>query len=113
MSEQNVDRDAYASRNTKPGRGFRVSAEQCASCIFGPNSAIAGRPARMRDLARQWAKRDCHQVCHAFGSGDDDELDGEDVACRGWWDTQTSQNARIAERLGCVSFEPLPKGEPA
>ena len=63
----------------------------------------------MRQLQADWARRDTHQTCHAFGTVNDGQVLGEDVVCRGWWDTQTSNGARIAERLGIVSFEEQPE----
>jgi hypothetical protein len=100
--------------------GFRVAATQCESCIFGPNSAIKDRPERMRDLAASWRANDTFQICHAFGVGDFDDdgnemLDGEEVVCRGFYDTQPPcQMQRIAERLQAITgtqiihFVPLP-----
>lgn len=92
-----------------PEVGFRVAAEQCATCIFGPNSAIKDRPERMRDLVDEWRKNDGFQICHAFGIGETDDdgnetLIGEEVACRGFFDTQPAcQIERIAGRLEAIT----------
>ncbi len=104
--------------------GLKVAATRCVSCIFGPNSPIKDRPARMRDLKRIWRLRDTHQICHHHGiEGDSEEydpddegaasaitpLDGEDVVCRGFYDTQPwGQMLRIADRLGCIVFVSQP-----
>lgn len=92
---------------------LKVCSVQCGSCIFGPNSAIAGRPERMRELERAWKREDTHQICHHFGVGEggDEALSGEDVVCRGFYDTQfirkgTGQMLRIAERLGAIFGKP-------
>ena len=72
-------------------RPFKIAAERCATCIFGENSPVG--PARMRDLHEAWGEHG-HQICHQFGTGPmpDDEnpedMDGEDVCCRGFFETQ-------------------------
>lgn len=94
---------------------LKIAKTRCGSCIFGPNSAIKGRPARMRQLQREWRAADAHQICHAFGVGETDDdgheyLEGEDVVCRGFYDTQPpSQMMRIAERINCIEFVEQPK----
>lgn len=94
--------------------GLKVASKMCGSCIFGPNSAIKGRPERMRDLAEQWRRHDTFQVCHHAGTeGEDDDgnpvLDGEAIVCRGFYDTQPpSQMIRIAQRLNCIEFVDVP-----
>lgn len=69
----------------------------------------------MRELAKEWERQDTHQICHHFGSGgDDDALEGENVVCRGFYETQflekgTGQLLRIAARLNLIEFvEPPP-----
>jgi len=105
--------------------GLKVAAARCSTCIFGPNSPIKDRPARMRELKRFWRLHDSHQVCHKFaieGYEDGDEpldedappasINGEEVVCRGFYDTQTwGQMLRIADRLGCIVFVPQPAAD--
>jgi hypothetical protein len=95
---------------------IRVMARMCSTCVFGTNAPI--RPGRMRDLEQQWQAKDCHQVCHHAGTGDEEEgFSGEDIVCHGFLRNVflrhgTGQLLRIAERTsgGFNYVEPPPLG---
>ncbi len=80
----------------RPQFPAKVCETRCASCIFGPNSPL--RRTRFAELAKRWAKmRGGHQSCHQYGTTEG----GEDVCCRGFWDTQVTDEVREA----CVAAE--------
>jgi hypothetical protein len=100
----------------------KVARERRATCIFGPNSPLSA--ARMREVTRSWAGGNGHQICHHFGSGEagsrpgDEDFEGEDVWCRGFYDTQTPESVkelmRDFESVGLVRLvgEPPKDNEP-
>lgn len=96
---------------------FKIAAERCENCLFGRDRIVDGK--RMKQVLDECRRRDAHFICHKFavGSfGEDDELveiDGVDVCCRGFYDTQPpTQLIRIAERVNCIEFVPLPDDGP-
>lgn len=102
---------------TEPSPLLIVQAQQCSTCVFGPNSPIS--PERFRDLREQWERRggETYQVCHQTATwtpGEDDEdappLEEQRV-CRGFYDEMYVRRGvpvaaiQIAERLGLLGFE--------
>jgi hypothetical protein len=83
--------------------GFEVCEKQCDQCLFSPNRIVPKK--RMAEILRNCRRDDKHFICHK-GS-----IAGRDVCCRGFYDTQTSQLMRIAQRLGMVKFVPIPQKE--
>jgi hypothetical protein len=84
--------------------GFKVCAERCDQCLFSKQAIVDN--ARRRQVLADCARRDTHFVCHKHGVGDDEELHGEDVCCRGFYDRDpmATNLMRIAARLGVVEF---------
>jgi hypothetical protein len=87
---------------------FKVCATRCDQCLFS-REAIVGN-ARRRDVLEQCARNDSHFICHKHGVGSEDELDGEDVCCRGFYDRNPGATnlMRIAGRLNMVEFVEFP-----
>lgn len=54
--------------------------------------------ARAREILSECKQKDIHFVCHKATIAE------KDVCCRSFYDTQTSQMVRIAQRLGMVRF---------
>ncbi len=84
----------------------KVCEERCSTCVFGVNSPISAE--RMRELADGWKKRG-HQICHHHGVVGH----GEDVWCRGFWETQiTDVLQALFIAMGYVVFVPCDPEEP-
>jgi hypothetical protein len=82
---------------------FEVCAEKCDQCLFSKNRIV--RPGRMQEILKDCAKKDTHFVCHKAS------IAGRDTCCKGFYDTQTSQLMRIAQRLKMVKFVDPTTGE--
>lgn len=80
---------------------FRVMQERCDQCLFSPDKIVSN--ARRAELLRECKSRDCHFICHKASLAG-----GQDVCCRGFYDTQSTNLIRIAGRLGCIEFVPVP-----
>jgi len=78
---------------------FKVMAERCNECLFGPNKIVSN--ARRAEILRQLTAEDGFFICHKA------TIAGCKVACRGDWDQRAcGQMGRIAGRLDAVSFVP-------
>lgn len=75
---------------------LKVADKKCSQCLFSKDRIV--RPGRVQDIIEQCRKNDSHFICHK-GS-----IAGVDVVCRGFYDTQTSQVIRVAQRLNAVEF---------
>jgi hypothetical protein len=80
--------------------GFEVCEKQCDQCLFSPNRIVS--KARMAQIVRDCRKQDRHFQCHKAS------IAGRDVCCKGFYDTQTSQLMRIAQRVNAVKLVPIP-----
>ena len=79
---------------------FKVYAERCDQCLFSPDKIVSD--ARRREVLAECRRRDSHFVCHKAS------ILRQDICCRGFYDASTSSLIRIAGRLGCIEFVPLP-----
>lgn len=88
--------------------GFKVCAERCDQCLFSKTPIVSN--ARRRQVLDDCARRDTHFICHKHGHGSEDELHGQDVCCRGFYDADPGRTnlMRIAGRLGAIEFVPFP-----
>lgn len=84
---------------------FEVCEEKCSQCLFSPDRVVDAE--RMKSILANCQKRDIHFVCHKAS------IAGKDMCCRGFYDTQTAQSIRFAQRLGIVAFVPVPEGDAA
>jgi hypothetical protein len=84
---------------------FQVCEGKCDQCLFTKDRIVSA--ARMRNILQGCRQQDIHFVCHKAS------IAGRDVCCRGFYDTQTSQMIRIAERLNMVEFVDPATGRPA
>ena len=87
---------------------FKVCAERCDACLFSKDTIVSNQ--RRRELLVECARRDTHFVCHKHGCGTTEDLHGENVCCRGFYDANphSSNLMRIAHHLGAVQFVPFP-----
>lgn len=74
---------------------LKVCEKKCDQCLFSKDRIV--RPGRVADIISQCRAKDTHFICHK----------SDDVVCRGFYDTQTSQLIRIAQRLRMVEFVPV------
>lgn len=96
MSRHNVFRD---------GR-VHVCAEMCETCIFHPGNLMRLRSGRVRQMVDEATRDDSTIVCHAT-------LDGDNAACRGFFDRFPTTSLQIAERLGFIDFIDPPRKDHA
>lgn len=71
---------------------MKVAEQRCNQCLFGPNKIVSER--RKREVLRQCERQDAHFVCHK----------SDDICCRGFYDTHTSNLIRIMQRLNGIEF---------
>jgi len=75
---------------------FKVKGQRCNECLFSKNAIVSDE--RRKDILNDCRKDDNHFICHKA------TIEGKEICCRGFYDTQTSQMIRIAQRLNVVEF---------
>ncbi len=75
---------------------MKVKKERCNQCLFSKNAVVSNR--RKKDILNGCRKNDSYFICHKA------TIEGEDICCKGFYDTQTSNLIRIMQRLGAVEF---------
>ena len=75
---------------------FKVEKECCGQCLFGKDKIVSNK--RRKDILNDCRKNDSHFICHKA------TIEGKDVCCKGFYDSQTSNMIRISQRLGMVKF---------
>jgi len=75
---------------------MKVKKERCNQCLFSKNAIVSNR--RKKDILNGCRKNDSYFICHKA------TIEGEDICCKGFYDTQTSNLIRIMQRLGAVEF---------
>jgi len=75
---------------------FKVKEECCGQCLFGKDKIVSSE--RKRSILIDCQQNDSHFICHKA------TIEGEDVCCKGFYDTQTSGMIRISQRLNMVKF---------
>ena len=81
---------------------FKVVKERCDQCLFSDNKIVSN--SRRKEVLNACRKKDTHFICHKFNIAGN-----QDVCCKGFYETQTSQMIRIAQRLNAVEFVEVPK----
>lgn len=76
---------------------FKVAAERCDQCLFSKNAIVSAD--RRKEILTDCKRDDIHFVCHKSSIADNGN-----VCCRGFYDSQTSQGIRIADRLNLVEL---------
>jgi len=75
---------------------LKVCAEQCNQCLFGKDRIVSKQ--RMAEILQTCRENDTYFSCHKG------TIAGDDICCKGFFDTQDSQMIRIAKRLGAIEF---------
>lgn len=79
-----------------------VCAEMCSTCIFRKGNLMQLKSGRVRGMVDDARKDQSTIVCHKT-------LDGDNAACRGFFDRFPTQPLQIAERLGLIREVPPPE----
>jgi hypothetical protein len=72
-----------------------VCREECPTCVFRPGNLMDLRSGRVRQMVDEARAHDSAIVCH-------ETLDGDNAACRGFFDRFPTQPLQIADRLGLI-----------
>ena len=75
---------------------FKVKKKCCGQCLFGKNKIVSDK--RKVDILKGCVTKDNHFICHKA------TMNNEDICCKGFYDTQTSNMIRISSRLNMVEF---------
>jgi hypothetical protein len=75
---------------------FKVCDKPCDQCLFSKDRIVSAQ--RVREILNDCKREDRHFACHKA------TMRGQDVCCRSFYDTRTSNMTRIARRLGTVEF---------
>lgn len=80
---------------TKYGRNvFPVMARRCDECLFSENAIVS--KTRRKAILAECKRDDAHFECHKG------TLAGEEICCRGFLETRSTNLIRIAFRLGVI-----------
>jgi hypothetical protein len=79
---------------------FKVYEAKCDQCLFSKDKIVSN--ARRAEVLRECKRMDSHFICHKAS------MNREDVCCRGFFDTHSTNLIRIAGRLGAIEFVALP-----
>ncbi|AEH21824.1 VHS1011 protein [Vibrio phage 1] len=75
---------------------LKVAKKCCGQCLFSSKRIVSEK--RKEDIIAGCEKRDTYFVCHKA------TINKENVVCRGFYEKHTSQQIRIAQRLGVIDF---------
>ena len=75
---------------------FNVCKEKCDQCLFTDERIVSKK--RMVQIIKECRQQDTHFQCHKG------TIAGKDICCKGFYDTQTTNLIRIAQRLNMVRF---------
>lgn len=87
MARHNVYRDGLV----------HIRAEMCSTCVFRPGNLMELRSGRVRGMVDDARRDDSTIVCHQT-------LEGDNAACRGFFERHPTAPLQLAERLGMVRW---------
>jgi hypothetical protein len=79
---------------------FKVTENRCSECLFSPNKIVSDK--RRKVVLNDCRSKDSYFICHKATAA------GHDICCKGFYETQTCNLIRIAQRLDVVRFVPIP-----
>lgn len=81
---------------------FKLCSQRCNECLFSPGKIVDQD--RKEEIINKCIANNSFFVCHKFGIEGDEGTIGEDVCCRGFYDSYGSQInlIRIAQRLRSI-----------
>lgn len=83
--------------NTYRDGRIHVCRRMCSTCIFRPGNLMHLRPGRVDEMVSEAVAAESTIVCHST-------LDGDNAACRGFYDRHRTSTLQIAERMGVIEF---------
>lgn len=82
---------------TKFGREiFPIMSRRCDECLFSEKKIVSN--ARKKDILKDCARGDNYFECHKG------TIASEEICCRGFFETKSTNLIRIAYRLGVIRF---------
>lgn len=75
---------------------FKVKKECCGQCLFSKDKIVSNQ--RKKEILNDCRKNDNHFTCHKA------TIEGDDICCKGFYESQSSNMIRISQRLGMVQF---------
>lgn len=78
--------------------GMKVCSSKCAECLFSPDKIVSDK--RKADIIRECLRTGAQFQCHKA------TIKGQEVVCRGFYDTYGPQInlIRVAQRLRAIEF---------
>lgn len=73
---------------------FKVKKKCCVECLFGANKIVSDES--KASILMDCARNDTHFICH------EGTIAGEDICCRAFYNTGTSNLIRISQRLNMI-----------
>lgn len=86
------------SHNVFRNGRVHVCQRMCSTCIFRPGNKMDLATGRVEGMVRDATAADSTIVCHST-------LDGDNAACRGFFDRHKTASLQIAERLGLIEWQ--------
>lgn len=75
---------------------FKVKKECCNQCLFSKDKIVSNK--RRQEILNSCRTGDHYFICHKA------TIEKQDICCRSFFDTQTSNLIRISERLNAIEF---------
>lgn len=79
---------------------LKVLKKRCDECLFSDARIVSKR--RAAEVLKSCARNDSHFECHKG------TMVGENIVCRGFFDTSSTNLIRIAGRLGAIDYVDVP-----
>lgn len=73
---------------------FPIMARRCDECLFSENAIVSNK--RRKAILKDCQRADIHFECHKG------TIAGEEICCRGFFETRSTNLIRIAERLNRI-----------
>lgn len=75
---------------------FKVKKERCDECLYSKGKIVSDK--RREELLNDIREKDSYFICHKNLFKD------EDICCKGFYETNTSNYIRISQRLDMIKF---------
>jgi len=81
---------------------FKVCSQRCDECLFSPGKIVDQE--RKEEIIENCLENNSFFICHKFGIEGDEGTIGEDVCCRGFFESYGNEInlIRIAKRLRAI-----------
>lgn len=104
-----MDDDEGQEFNAYRDGKVHVLSDKCVTCVFRPGNLMHLTPGRLKEMVDESIAEGVGIVCHSTlpHTGEDQAI------CRGFWDAhrERAQLLQVAERLGIIEYQPVPKKE--